>query len=357
MKTFKNVQNRKHKSGGKKCTKNKISAIKIDFLNVRGLSSEIHEINNHICKESASIFGMVETFLKTDERPPVLDDNILNSRLDEHERLWILSRIGNVKTALGVVYFPNDGVNKPITDSLMLEFLENCTEFSQLGYETLLMGDFNLNSYNGNRLRQFVEASELRVANCLRSVVTAYTREYFNNQKSTIDYVLLSNNLSENVTQVLVDEHGTFDLHSDHVIIRLNIKVNRTENKLKPEPKYIRKINDQTDWDSFRDTLQRHQEIYGNEINSTSDINEIWSQWKNCIDKSASKSIGKAKKTDRYRDFWDKELDKLIKERCECNRLKRIHNTTRDSNSESGKCISQVYQIRKRKVQEAFKRK
>jgi hypothetical protein len=62
-------------------------------------------------------------------------------------------------------------------------------------------------------------------------------------------------------------------------------------------------------------------------------------------------------KTDRYRDFWDKELDKLIKERCECNRLKRIHNTTRDSNSESGKCISQVYQICKRKVQEAIKRK
>ena len=119
---------------------------------------------------------MVETFLKTYERPPklnskytwvgkcrksdkgkggiglclnsdfpLLDDNLLNSKLDEHERLWNLSRIGNVKTALGVVYFPNDGVNKPITDSLMFELLENCTEFSHLGYETILMGDVLIN--------------------------------------------------------------------------------------------------------------------------------------------------------------------------------------------------------------------
>ena len=41
------------------------------------------------------------------------------------------------------MYFPNDGVNKPITDILMFELLEYCTEFSQLGYETILMGDFN----------------------------------------------------------------------------------------------------------------------------------------------------------------------------------------------------------------------
>jgi hypothetical protein len=47
----------------------------------------------------------------------------------------------------------------------------------------------------------------------------------------------------------------------------------------------------------------------------------------------------------------------LIKERREYNRLKRIHSKTRDSNSESGKCTSQVYQIRKRKVQETIKRK
>ena len=58
---------------------------------------------------------------------PVLDDNLLNSKLDEHERLWILSRIGKIKPALGVVYSQNDGVNKPITDSLMFELLENCT--------------------------------------------------------------------------------------------------------------------------------------------------------------------------------------------------------------------------------------
>ena len=41
----------------------------------------------------------------------------------------------------------------------------------------------------------------------------------------------------------------------------------------------------------------------------------------NCIEQYASESTGKAKKTGRYRNFWDKELDKMIKERHDCNRL------------------------------------
>jgi hypothetical protein len=40
----------------------------------------------------------------------VLDDNLLNSKDNTLERLWVLMRLNNVKTAVCVSYFPNDGV-------------------------------------------------------------------------------------------------------------------------------------------------------------------------------------------------------------------------------------------------------
>jgi hypothetical protein len=38
-----------------------------------------------------------------------------------------------------------------------------------------------------------------------------------NDQRSAIDYVLMSKGLSTNVSSVLIDEKGVFDLNSDHV--------------------------------------------------------------------------------------------------------------------------------------------
>ena len=40
------------------------------------------------------------------------------------ERLWILCRINGIETAVGVVYFPNDGVDTNKTDLLFYELLE-----------------------------------------------------------------------------------------------------------------------------------------------------------------------------------------------------------------------------------------
>jgi hypothetical protein len=45
--------------------------------------------------------------------------------------------------ALGVAYFPNDGTNKPKTDELFFEHLENTSSFVSSGYEVILMGDLN----------------------------------------------------------------------------------------------------------------------------------------------------------------------------------------------------------------------
>jgi hypothetical protein len=56
------------------------------------------------------------------------------------ERLWVLMRLNNVKTAVCVSYFPNDGVNKTQTDALMFELLNKTTDLQALGYEVTIMG-------------------------------------------------------------------------------------------------------------------------------------------------------------------------------------------------------------------------
>ena len=71
-------------------------------------------------------------------------------------------------------------------------------------------------SYNGNRLRQCIDASELCLVNPMPCCKGLYTR-ILNNQRSTIDYILLSCNLSPHVKSAAIDDDGSLDLNSDHV--------------------------------------------------------------------------------------------------------------------------------------------
>jgi hypothetical protein len=98
---------------------------------------------------------------------------------------------------------------------------------ASLGYEICLSGDFNgrcvrkcdftgntilsvgKQSYNGGRLRQFIEATELTVVNSLVCCEGLFTR-ILNDQRSTIDYVLLSKQLANNVRSVCIDEDGQY---------------------------------------------------------------------------------------------------------------------------------------------------
>ena len=56
-----------------------------------------------------------------------------------------------------------------------------------------------------------------------------------------------------------------------------------------------------------------------------------------------------------YRGVLDKEIDKLIKERREVNRLKRIHDKTRNYDSETEQRLSNVHKLRK--LKEAIKKR
>ena len=298
----------------------------IDLLNIRGIKGKIHEVNKHLDQDSPDLLCLVETFLKTNCKPrdlhnnyvwvgkcrtgskdkggigicvnsrlKILDENLIDSRDDGFERLWILCRMNNVKTAVGVVYFPNDGVDKPTTDKLFYELLENCSVFRRLGYEICLTGDFNgkclskcdftgktlvtdiKQSYNGVRLRQFSETVNLEIANSMKCCEGFYTR-VLNNQKSAIDYILLSEALCNHVKSVFIDELGSLHLHSDHVIVRIRLRKQRDDVNKRRNPTRLMWKTENVDWDKFKVNIDNVFDEHWHE--ASNDINVLWDIWK-----------------------------------------------------------------------------
>ena len=155
-------------------------------------------------------------------------------------------------------------------------------------------------SYNGDRLLRFIDASELSVVNTPECCNGFYAR-ILNNQRSAIDYILMSNELIHKVDQVFIDEESTYDLNSDHVIISINIihskggnknktlKVNHKENYMKWA------VQNNTKWEDFQKCL--NEEFSRNKLLvNSNDINIMWETWKANINKAATNAIGMKKK-------------------------------------------------------------
>ena len=80
----------------------------------------------------------------------------------------------------------------------------------------------NKQIYNGIRLLQFTDATELSITNSMNCCEGFFTR-IVNDQKSAIDYILLLKIICKNLDSVFIDESGKYDLHSDHVILSIQI--------------------------------------------------------------------------------------------------------------------------------------
>ena len=188
--------------------------VNILYQNVRGINKKCEEITDIMTTKKSSIFAASETFMKSDDPPvrlpkgytwigksrrngqsgggvgfivksdndniSILNDNLLSCKSDDKERLWILASINGIKTALGVVYFPQDGKDKALTDELCFTLLDDIGALQNKEYEIVLMGDFNgkclrqcqfsgkailennTSSYNGKRLCQLLEKGTSR---------------------------------------------------------------------------------------------------------------------------------------------------------------------------------------------------
>jgi hypothetical protein len=65
----------------------------------------------------------------------------------------------------------------------------------------------------------------------------------------------------------------------------------------------------------------------------------------------------KAPRVKNYKNFWDKDLDRMLKSRRETNQLQRLHNKHWPRDSELGQNISDLYRKHKKLLHDAIKRK
>ena len=87
----------------------------------------------------------------------------------------------------------------------------------------------------------------------------------------------------------------------------------------KSKDRFFWKITDDTDWDSFQNYLE--SSFTADWVNTNNDINTLWSFQKTKVNGAAESVIRKIPRGKNYRNFWDKDLNKLLKARQNVNKL------------------------------------
>jgi exonuclease III len=310
--------------------------------------------------ENIQVFGIAETFLKSDEPNnldgsynwygknrinkggggigfiidkgiTIVDDNALNSKLDDYERLWIKVCLNTGRIMyIAVTYFPVEGSDPDGADALYNQLLSEIIRIEDCEDEDpdiLIMGDMNgrigseipygdpILNYNGKRLLHFAEDSDLTILNCTRHCIGKITWSR-GNQQSTIDYMLCSNNLVKHVKRLLVDEDRHYGLGSDHNVLLLTLNnksaLNKTKTKTNSNKKIVWDIKDK-DFTAYQNQVGIH--FIDWDTNSFDNPDSLWDSWKHKVISAASKGLGVKEVKSKCNSWFNNDIDQAIKDR------------------------------------------
>ena len=201
---------------------------------------------------------------KTTEKTDHIDDSTL-------EVQWVeIEKTPRDLIFVGTYYGKQE---KKCRNTVESEFLELGTQINRLKQkgEIILSGDFNAKlkvernntivqqeSENGEFLQKLIDDNNLVPINLKdkKGLWTREDRKHPEKQKSIIDYILLSQNLAENVTDIIVDEVGTYRIkgrtHSDHNSLLVTIKTD-----IRPEITIVKKwkLNNKEGWKDYNKEL------------------------------------------------------------------------------------------------------
>ncbi len=169
---------------------------------------------------------------------------------EEYESIWIVLNNGKVNLKLGVVYFPQE---KDITvmeaESIYRKIRTEISDGRNKGQQVMVLGDFNCkvgNKIQGNHkektsggkmLLNLVREGKLVMVNATEMCKGLWTRVE-KNQRSVLDYVLVTKENLEIIKEMIIDEEKEFaplrikeqkgeltKVYSDHnvIILRLNL--------------------------------------------------------------------------------------------------------------------------------------
>lgn len=385
-KTCDKRRHRRGKKGNKQINKN--CTVKIAFNNVNRLRPKLYELSKLLNDQEIHVFGVAESFLKDDEivnihgyrwigknrcnkggggigcfvsnNVTVLDDNVFESISDEYERMWIKLCFDEGRPMyVAITYFPVEGTDVDVTDELYNQLLSEVIQLEHFHTDSdpdiVIMGDMNarigreipngdpvLNS-NGERLLNFRNDSNLSILNCSRMCIGKFTW-FRGNLKSTIDYMLCSNNIVHHVKEFIVDEDRDFGLASDHNVLLLKLKLSfkNRKNNIDKCNKIIWDIKKDQDFTRYQNQLKCKFQNW--DAKSFDDPNCLYNSWKDNVLEAAKEGLGVKQIKGKHNAWFDKDVDNAIKDRRRACQSHRQWANGNNGDNTAGDELWQTYQ-------------
>ena len=226
---------------------------------------------------------------------------IPNDPNEKHEAIWIRLNT-SPPLYIATFYGKQESANLELVQEDLDLLASRIATFTKLGGNVLVLGDFNSKvghppgstvTRNGQLLLSFTQQNNLTIINQTAKCKGIWTRvnPKHPSQRSVIDYVLASPNITTAIQEMSIDEQGHFKLHSkktksDHNTIFMTIQMGRYPRIPKTEKVYKWKITENTKWDQFENTLNHTLS------NSNNPDQHTFEQWTKAISEAAHKTIG-----------------------------------------------------------------
>ena len=293
-------KNRKSKKKNKN-KKNKTKKINLLYANADGIMGKVPSLLSAAKASDAHIIAITET--KIGKTPPLtpgyqwynknrktqgggiailvrddiihlterIDENILENQ--EQEILWIRTKNTQQKVNIGVFYGPQEKCSNEEADRQFSQITSQINKLKKTG-EVVLVGDFNAKieiendvvkqtqSKNGKYMQKMIDETNV-IVKSVNATFGHWTRVKRKdvNEKSVIDYVLMSERIASSTQYIEIDESGAYRLkgkaETDHNSILTEIDLNFSKN-IKTEVIYNTKNKKR--WYAFNKKLTKKYE-------------------------------------------------------------------------------------------------
>ena len=274
--------------------------INLVYVNPQGIMGKITSLNSVAKTTDAHIIALAETKLgKTPPNTPgykwingyrkpgaggvalLIRDDIKHLTKEEtdlenqdQEIRWLRLTNGRNTTYIGIYYGPQEKVSREEADRQYSQITSQIIKLQKKG-EIILVGDFNAKleinntivrqeqSKNGEYMQRMLEETNM-IPKSTQADIGHWTRvkRKDTNERSVIDYVLVSEGVEQSIKHIEIDEIGACRLkgkeESDHntITIELNLEY---KNKVITETIYNTK--NKRNWESFNEELAKNYEL------------------------------------------------------------------------------------------------
>ena len=195
----------------------------------------------------------------------------------KHERQWLLVIGDNAKLAIVNVYMATEykGSTNHLAwnEEIYAILTKEASVLKMQGFKIVAVGDMNADigmdktgcidpkkipNGNGKLMLGFADGVDVSIVNTNRKVTKGVFTRQLNGSKSSIDFAMVSREIEENVTSLVIDEAGKYACGSDHSLFVLELSGVATQ-KIRWHYTDIRRfsINDETNYTDYCDKVSK----------------------------------------------------------------------------------------------------